>query len=74
MSYSLFYREQAAQQKSAADAATLDNVRDRCQRASDAWAILAERSERIHDARLQTASEKLFKASSENPDRELAAA
>ena len=74
MSYSLFYREQAAQQKNAADAATLDNVRERCQRASDAWAILAERSERVQDARLQTASEKLFKASIENPDRELAAA
>lgn len=36
-----FYREQAAQQQAAADAATLQNVRERCQRAASAWAALA---------------------------------
>lgn len=50
-----FYREQAAQQKVAADAATLQNVRERCQRASDAWAALAAKSERIADQRADLA-------------------
>ena len=46
MSPSEFYREQAAQQQTAADAATLQNVRDRCERAAKAWGALASRSER----------------------------
>ncbi|MDT7933553.1 MAG: hypothetical protein RQ833_02980 [Sphingomonadaceae bacterium] len=46
MSPIVFYREQAAQQQLAADAAALQNVRERCQRASDAWTALAERSEK----------------------------
>ena len=40
------YREQAARQLADADAATLDNVRERCQRAAHAWMTLALRSER----------------------------
>ena len=46
MSNKLFYREQAARQQADADTASLDNVRDRCQRAADAWTLLAERIER----------------------------
>jgi len=46
-----FYREQAAQQKAAADAATLQNVRERCQRAADSWTALAARSERAERQR-----------------------
>ena len=64
-----FYREQAAQQQLAADNATLENVRERCQRASDAWAVLAERSEYTENARLRAAAEKLLNSLSENPDR-----
>ena len=60
MSPLLFYREQAALQKQAADTATLDNVRERCQRAADAWAQLAARGERAEEARAQTAAEKLL--------------
>ncbi len=44
MSTTQFYRAQAEQQQQAADDAELDNVRDRCQRASPAWAALARRS------------------------------
>lgn len=51
MSTLTFYQEQATLQQIAADAATLQNVRDRCQRAADAWAKLAARRERIDTAR-----------------------
>jgi hypothetical protein len=51
MSSLLFYQEQAAQQQAAAEAATLQNVRERCQRAADSWAALAERTERIENGR-----------------------
>ena len=52
MSPAIFYREQAAHQKAQADGATLDNVRNRCQRASDAWTALAARSEAADSARI----------------------
>ena len=68
MSPLLFYREQAAQQQAAADAAPLQNVRERCQRASDAWAVLALRSERADSGRLQAATDKMLKGMSEEPD------
>ena len=58
MSPLIFYREQAAQQQIAADAATLQNVRERCQRAAEAWAALADRSERADNTRIQAASDK----------------
>lgn len=45
MSQLQFYREQAAQQRAAADAATLQNVRERCLRAAYTWATLAAKSE-----------------------------
>jgi len=51
MSMLIFYREQAAQQQGEADAALLDNVRDRCQRAADAWRLLADRIERADTMR-----------------------
>lgn len=57
MSPTLFYRTQAEQQQRAADDAALDNVRDRCQRASDAWTALANRSERGDAARHRAAAD-----------------
>jgi hypothetical protein len=51
MSMLIFYREQEAQQQGEADAALLDNVRDRCQRAADAWRMLADRIERADSMR-----------------------
>ncbi len=58
MSPQIFYRAQAEQQHAAADAAILDNVRDRCRRAALAWSALAERSERADDARAKVAADK----------------
>lgn len=69
MSPSLFYRTQAEQQQAAADTATLQNVRERCQRAADAWMALATRTERSDTARVEAASQKLLDAANENPDR-----
>jgi hypothetical protein len=42
-----FYRQQAAEQKIAADAATLDNVRERCERAAEAWESLATACDKV---------------------------
>lgn len=72
MSPSQFYRTQATAQQFAADTATLQNVRERCERASIAWAALADRSERSDSARAKVAAEKLMMMPSENPDRGLA--
>ena len=58
MSPTLLYREQAQQQQHAADQAILENVRERCQRASNAWTELAVRSERSETARSQAATAK----------------
>ena len=41
------YREFAARARADADAATLDNVRERCLRAESAWLDMAVRQERI---------------------------
>lgn len=72
MSSLSFYQDQAALQQQAADTATLQNVRERCQRAADAWSVLAERTERADNARALIASDKLLSAVNENPDRGLA--
>lgn len=45
MSQAAFYRAQAEAAEAAAEAATLDNVRERCLRSAAAWADMAERSE-----------------------------
>lgn len=58
MTTTLFYRGQAEQQQQAADDAALENVRERCQRASNAWSALARRSERTKGARSHAAAEK----------------
>ena len=59
MTTTVFYREQAEQQQRAADDAALANVRERCQRASNAWSALANRSERNDATRILSANEKL---------------
>lgn len=45
------YREHAARARADADAATLDNVRERCLRAEAAWLEMAERQEGVDRAR-----------------------
>lgn len=47
------YRENAARARADADAATLDNVRERCLRAEAAWLDMAVRQERVDAARAQ---------------------
>jgi hypothetical protein len=42
-----FYRQQSAKSHADADAATLDNVRDRCLRAAAAWESMADRAARV---------------------------
>lgn len=69
MSPLVFYQQQADQQKAAANASPLQNVKERCQRASDAWAALADRTERSENSRRETASTKLLSGLNENPDR-----
>ena len=46
-----FYRAQADQALADADAAQLDNVRDRCLRAAQAFTAMAERYERVATSR-----------------------
>ncbi|WP_144037143.1 hypothetical protein [Sphingomonas sp. TZW2008] len=67
------YRNEAARQRLAAEASTLRNVRERCERAAQAWDALAGRSERADATRTKAAADKLLGDPSENPDRGLAA-
>lgn len=46
-----FYRARAAEQQALAEAATLDNVRERCDRAASAWNAMAARAERTQTMR-----------------------
>jgi len=53
------YREHAARARADADAATLDNVRDRCLRAEAAWLEMAERQENVDRARAKREQQHL---------------
>ena len=46
-----FYLDRAAEARAAAEEATLDNVRQRCLRAEDAWNKMAERIARTKEMR-----------------------
>jgi len=48
-----FYRSRASEARAEAEAATLDNVRDRCLRAAAAWEAMAARAERSDTHRAQ---------------------
>ena len=51
-----FFRARAAQAHADAEAATLDNVRERCRRSEEAWMTLAdkaERSERMKESEIE---------------------
>ena len=47
------FRARAAAEQANADAAQLDNVRDRCTRAANAWTEMADRAERTLAQRIQ---------------------
>ncbi|MCU6454464.1 hypothetical protein LPN01_10290 [Sphingomonas sp. A2-49] len=51
-----FFRKQADQERSNAADATLDNVRDRCERAARSWEAMASRAERTEVMRDQRAA------------------
>jgi hypothetical protein len=53
-----FYLARATEAKRDADAATLDNVRDRCLRAAAAWDGMAARAARTEKMRAKTISDK----------------
>ena len=50
-----FYVARAEQARADAEAATLDNVRDRCLRSEAAWSLLAERAARTEQKRTDNA-------------------
>jgi len=52
------YLERAAQAQAEADAAILENVRDRCLRSANAWAVMAQRVERMELQRLENEAAK----------------
>lgn len=53
------YREHAARARADAEAATLDNVRERCLRAEAAWLEMAERQEGVDRARAKREQDQL---------------
>lgn len=53
-----FYLARAAEAKSEADAATLDNVRVRCLRSESAWNDMAQRAGRAERLRARLIAEK----------------
>jgi len=57
-----FFRARAAEAHADAEAATLDHVRERCQRSEAAWSALvakAERSERMREAEAKRKAEHI---------------
>lgn len=63
------YRARAAEAREAADAAVLDNVRERCLRSALAWEEMVERVERTAEMRatLERDKQRLAKASDVEP-------
>jgi hypothetical protein len=53
-----FYAARAADARADADRATLDNVRERCIRAAEAWEAMAARAHRGDVMRAKLAAEK----------------
>jgi hypothetical protein len=59
-----FFRARAAEAHADAEAATLDHVRERCQRSEAAWTALAakaERSERMREAEAKRKAEHIVR-------------
>jgi hypothetical protein len=59
------YLARAAEARSQADAATLDNVRDRCLRSEAAWSEMAARAERTERMRQTLLADKAKAAAAE---------
>ena len=59
------YLARAAEARAQAEAATLDNVRDRCLRSEAAWTEMAERAERTERMRKTIEADKARAAAAE---------
>ncbi len=59
------YLARAAEARAEAEAATLDNVRDRCRRSEEAWSAMAARAERTEQMRQTLLAEKAKMAAAE---------
>lgn len=59
------YLARAAEARAEAEAATLDNVRDRCLRSEAAWNAMASRAERTEEMRQTLLAEKAKAAAAE---------
>jgi hypothetical protein len=53
-----FYSTRASEARADANAANLDNVRDRCLRAAEAWEAMAKRAHRSDTMRANQVAEK----------------
>ena len=67
MSQHEFYLARAAEAKREAEAATLDNVRQRCLRSEAAWAEMAARADRGDKMRARIEAEKAAAANAAIP-------
>ncbi|HVL79606.1 MAG TPA: hypothetical protein VM346_10030 [Sphingomicrobium sp.] len=61
------YLARAAEAKEAAEAATLDNVRDRCLRSEAAWSAMATRAARTERMRADQLAKKAAEADAGAP-------
>jgi hypothetical protein len=66
-----FYLARAAEARADADAATLDNVRDRCLRSEAAWSEMAARAERGERMREKLIAEKAASSAQAAPAPEM---
>lgn len=62
-----FYRARAAEARADADAATLENVRQRCLRAAAAWEDMADRAARTDRMRARQEADKAAAATMSAP-------
>ena len=62
-----FCRTQALTQRTAAAEATLDNVRERCERAAASWEAMASRAERVVKLRSEREGPAVITLSPEMP-------
>lgn len=64
-----FYRARAIDARADADAASLDNVKERCIRAAEAWESMADRAARTGRMRERQEAEKAERQLAEKAER-----
>jgi hypothetical protein len=62
-----FYTDRANEARRDADAATLDNVRERCLRSEAAWTEMAARAGRTERMRIKSDAQKLAARAGQEP-------